>query len=142
MRGIFTTALCSLLLVGCEESVFKAKVEIVPEPGDSIELTAERIGTDLAFSQYLAVWDSLLISSTPVQTDYSFHVADMKNNRELGTFMRKGQGPDEHMGLTPVGRIEKKYRLPVPLWSIWMDGATGALYGYCEAEDAVYRLEV
>lgn len=106
-RGVFVLML-SAILSSCGGSVFTSKVKVVEEPEETSELTVEKIETDYFYSQYFSVWDSLLISSTPGLTDYNFHVTDMKNNREIGSFMRRGQGPSEHIGLTPISRIEKK----------------------------------
>ena len=99
---LFALSSCS------SESVFTTEVKEIVQPGEVVEITADRIETDHMYSQFFAVYDTLLISSCPNSSDYKFYVSDLTNNQLVGSFMRYGQGPDEYLGLTPVKRIERK----------------------------------
>ncbi|MCI9607239.1 MAG: hypothetical protein HFJ94_03565 [Muribaculaceae bacterium] len=101
--------LFSILLASCGgRSPFTAEVKIIEEPKEMSDLTMEKVESEYVYSLFFSVCDSILISSTPGVTDYNFHVADIKNHKELGSFMHRGEGPAEYLGLTPIYRIEKK----------------------------------
>lgn len=96
-----------LMLSSCnEESVFTAEVKEIAQPEEIVDMTVDKIETDYMYSQFFAVYDTLLISSCPNSTDYKFYISNLKRNQLLGSFMRYGQGPDDHLMLAPVKRIE------------------------------------
>ncbi|MDE6265207.1 MAG: hypothetical protein K2M11_08710 [Paramuribaculum sp.] len=95
-------------LSSCGDSAFTAKVEKTAEPDKTFELNVEKIETDHLYSEYFATYDSVLISSCPNSPEFLFYVSDLKNNELSGAFMRKGQGPGEYLGLTPIKRIERR----------------------------------
>ncbi len=99
---------CLLMASSCRESVFTSKVEKMAEPEKTVELVAEKIVTDHLFSEYFAVFDTLLISSCPNSPEFIFYVSNIKNNKLIGSFMHRGLGPREYLGLTPIKRIERK----------------------------------
>ena len=98
----------SMVLYSCGGSVFTTEVQTVAEPEETIEITVDRVDKDHAYSEYFAIYDSLLISSRPNSTDDIFYVADIKNDTLLGSFMHRGEGPGEYLGLNPVRRIERR----------------------------------
>lgn len=98
----------SFIVSACSESVFISGVKEISAPEKTEELDMERIKCDEIYSEYIAVYDSLIISSCPNAQDYFFYVADLNNNKLLGSFMKKGQGPKEYLSLAPIRRIEKK----------------------------------
>jgi hypothetical protein len=109
VQQTFILLLFSLLLASCRGgSPFTAEVKIIEEPKEMRNLTMEKVESDYLYSPFFSVWDSILISSTPGVTDYNFHVADIKNHKELGSFMHRGEGPAEYLGLTPISSIAKK----------------------------------
>lgn len=97
------------MLVACTDSrsFFVAGVEHVTEPDEIIDLEVRKIEADNVYSQFFAVHDSLLISSRPNSNDDIFYVANLNNNEFLGSFMHRGQGPSEYLGLNPIRRIER-----------------------------------
>lgn len=97
-----------LLLHSCREPVFNTKIEIIEVPSDPIELSAEKVKSDEIYSFFVAVYDSLIISSRPNSTDYFFYAANLKTNKLLGSFMHSGQGPSEYLQLFMINRIERK----------------------------------
>ena len=109
MQKNLTILFTLFILTSCSsESVFTAEVKEIVQPGEVVEITADRIETDHMYSQFFAVYDTLLISSCPNSSDYKFYVSDLTTNQLVGPFMRYGQGPDEYLGLTPIKRIERK----------------------------------
>ena len=110
LRVIAINTLLLLTLASCqkESSVFTATVETIPEPEAATELSVDKIESDYLYSEYFAVFDSLLISSCPNSGDSIFYVSDIKNNKYLGGFMSRGQGPNESVALAPIKRIERK----------------------------------
>ena len=110
VRNSVISLFCLLILISCggRDDVFVAEVETIASPEETVELTAEKIDTDDVYSEWFAVYDSLLISSLPNSNDCFFYVADIKNDTLLGTYLRHGQGPSEYLGLNPVSRIERK----------------------------------
>ncbi len=110
VRNSVVPLFCLLLLISCgnRDNVFVAEVETITGPEETIELAAEKIDTDNIYSLWFAVYDSLLISSLPNSNDCFFYVADIKNDTLLGTYLRRGQGPSEYLGLNPIRRIERK----------------------------------
>lgn len=108
IQKITTGLLFLSMLSSCSrEDVFTAKIEQTAEPAETIELSAEKIESDHLYPPYFSVFDTLLISSCPNSPEYIFYVSDIRHNKPLGEFVRRGQGPDEFLGLTPVNRIER-----------------------------------
>lgn len=109
MQKNFTILFTLFILTSCNVgSVFTAEVKEIVQPEEVVEITADRIETDHMYSEFFAVYDTLLISSCPNSSDYKFYVSALTNNRLVGSFMHYGQGPDEYLGLTPIKRIERK----------------------------------
>ena len=109
MKKIIIGSIIILLLTSCvRESVFTAPVITISEPDEVVELSVERIQTDHMYSEFFAVYDTILISARPNDTDYNFYVSSIKNNKLLGSYMRHGQGPKEYIGLNPIYRIDVK----------------------------------
>ena len=81
VRNSVVPLFCLLLLTSCggRDDVFVAEVETITGPEETIELAAEKIDTDNIYSEWFAVYDSLLISSLPNSKDYHFYVADIKS---------------------------------------------------------------
>lgn len=107
-HGVTLCSALSMVLYSCGGSVFTTEVHTVAEPEETIEITVDRVDKDYAYSEYFAIYDSLLISSRPNSTDDIFDVADIKNDTLLGSFMHRGEGPGEYLGLNPVRRIERR----------------------------------
>lgn len=107
-NAILTAFSLILIITSCKESsIFTACVKTIDSP-NVIDLQVENIKTDYIYSQYFAVYDTLLITTLPNTTEYNFYIADLKNNKFLGAFMRRGQGPNEYLGLSPLKRFESK----------------------------------
>ena len=97
------------VLTSCSsESVFTAEVKDIVQPEEVVEVSVDKIETDHLYSQFFAVYDTLLISCLPNSSEYFFHVSDLTNNQSVGSFMHYGEGPDEYFGLAPIKRIERK----------------------------------
>ena len=89
MQKNLTILFTLFILTSCSsESVFTAEVKEIVQPGEVVEITADRIETDHMYSQFFAVYDTLLISSCPNSSDYKFYVSDLTNNQLVGSFMR------------------------------------------------------
>lgn len=105
----FTLYFLSLIfLCSCKESVFTSKVETAEYPASATELKMQKLETDEFYSQFFSIYDNLLISSNPNSNEYFFYVSELNNNKPLGGFMRRGQGPAEYISLAPIRRIERK----------------------------------
>lgn len=110
MRNIALTLSLMLLIASCGDktSFFRAEISTKSEPKEIIELDAEKVGTDNVFSQFFAVYDTLLISCRPNSNDCFFDVVNINNDELIGSFLHRGQGPSEYLGLYPILRIERK----------------------------------
>lgn len=109
MQKYSTILLVLFILTSCETgNNFTADVKEIVQPKEIIEATADRIETDYLYTQFFAVYDTLLISCLPNSSDYMFYVSDLTKNQLVGSFMRFGQGPEDYLGLTPIKRIERK----------------------------------
>ena len=99
-----------LLIASCSEKTtyFQTEISTIPEPNETIEIEAEKVGNDNVFSQFFAVYDTLLISSRPNSNDCFFDVVNLKNDELIGSFLHRGQGPSEYLGLNPILRFEHK----------------------------------
>lgn len=110
MRNIALTLSLMLLIASCSEKTtyFQTEISTISEPKETNELEAEKVGNDNVYSLFFAVYDTLLISSRPNSNDYFFDVVNIKNDELLGSFLHRGQGPSEYLGLNPILRIERK----------------------------------
>lgn len=111
IRRLYAVALFLLMiLISCGEknSVFVAEVKNVDDSGETIEIEVEQVETDNVYSMLFAVYDSLLISCRPNSNDYIFYVANLKTDELIGSFMHRGKGPTEYLGLNQIKRIERK----------------------------------
>ncbi|MDE6240037.1 MAG: hypothetical protein K2M54_08670 [Muribaculaceae bacterium] len=110
MKNTVLTLLLMLLIASCGDktSFFRAEISTKSEPKEIIELDAEKVGTDNVFSQFFAVYDTLLISCRPNSNDCFFDVVNINNDELIGSFLHRGQGPSEYLGLYPILRIERK----------------------------------
>lgn len=93
---------------------FISDVKEISVPEENVELEMERINCDELYKEHIAVYDSLIISSSPNSQDCFFYVADLYHNKLLGSFMKKGQGPNEYLGLAQIRRIEEKEMIYMP----------------------------
>ncbi len=105
---ILLPVIALLLFSSCGRNIFKSDVRTVKFSNNPTQISVSKINTDHLYSMWFAVHDSILISSRPQSNDYIFQIADIKSNKELGAFMRRGEGDKEYTGLMPILRIEPK----------------------------------
>ena len=105
MRTIIYTALGLLsltLFISCSnrgvvnDSVFNGEIRYIDDSQKVVmNVTARHLSLEGQYHGSIAVYDSLLICSNPRLPGYNFNVFNINTGEEIGSFIRRGIGPQD-----------------------------------------------
>ncbi len=102
--------LLSISIVSCNKNndnvYLNGKIKQVE---DKVKSESEVILTLLSLNGnnygHIAVYDSLMFFMNPKLPNHFFNVFNVDTGEEMGTYLNKGQGPDEFIGLSPISQF-------------------------------------
>jgi hypothetical protein len=95
-----------LLLLSCKakEKIFNGDIVIVKQPATKEILQGIELKFDGIYTGGISVYDSLIYFTSGKFPDYWIYVFNTKNGKHINSVARKGQGPDEFVGINGAGQ--------------------------------------
>lgn len=99
IESIFYSMLILSIFISCDKNgdstYFKGEIRNFEVGKKSKNVTLEVVSLNGANFGWLSVYDSLMIFRNPKLADSFFNVFNVDTGEEIGTFVKKGGGPDE-----------------------------------------------
>lgn len=97
-------------IVGCNKNNDNVYLNgIVKQVEGKVKSESEAILTLLPLNGdnygYIAVYDSLMFFMNPKLPNHFFNIFNIDTGEEIGTYLNKGQGPNEFIGLSPISQF-------------------------------------
>jgi hypothetical protein len=96
----------TVLVFSCKEKekIFNGDVVIVSSPYLARPLEGVELKLDGIYTGALSAYDSLIYFSSGLFPDYMTYVFNTKTGKHISSVARRGQGPDEFVGLTAAAQ--------------------------------------
>jgi hypothetical protein len=113
-RKWYVSFIALALLTCCQNSrddsdYFNGEIKYIEDSIKSVKkVTLKAVSLNGAYYGYMAVYDSLMIFMNPKLPAYFFHIFNVDTGEEIGSFCRKGGGPDEMISVGSVSRFFKE----------------------------------